>query len=121
MSNTAVFDLIEQVVMNLNQSGIDYKEYLQTGKTFRHARILKVYNEKIRELLIEKGYLLSDDLQEDALALVTHYDAWLAKWNDLKEKLNPSPDEEFIFANEFTFPKKAAVEYNRLKELVSPE
>jgi hypothetical protein len=124
MSNAALFDFAEQVHYNLGQSAVAYKEYLQNGKTFKHAQMLKIYNEKIKELLLENRHLLSNELQENSKALIEHYDIWLEKWNDLAQKLNPLPDDEFVFANEFTFPRKAAVafemEYNRLKQLTLP-
>jgi hypothetical protein len=109
--------------MNLKRSETAYKEYLQGGKTYMFARILKIYNEKIRELLLEKGWLLSESLQKDALLLISHYDIWLQKWNDLEKRLNPGPDDEFIFPNEYIFPREAAgnleQEYLRLKQHLS--
>ncbi|HEY6504496.1 MAG TPA: hypothetical protein VIZ28_11025 [Chitinophagaceae bacterium] len=115
------FELIGQLHMNLEISGNAYREYLQGGKTFMFAKILRQYNEKIRELIIEKGWLLPESLQKDALALVLHYDAWMQKWDELKAKLDPSPDDEFVFPNSVTFPKEAArnieQEHERLKQL----
>ena len=117
---TEQFELTGQLSMNLKRSATAYKEYLEGGKTFMFAKILRLYNEKIRELLLEKGYLLSDNLQTDALALISHYDIWMQKWDELKKNLNPYPDDEFSFPNNFTFPKDAAAnleqEYKRLKK-----
>src|SRR5687768_3497925 len=91
------FELAGQISMNLKRSAAAYKEYLLGGKTFMFALILRQYNEKIRELILEKGHLLSASLQEDALKLVSHYDIWMQKWDELKKNLNPSPDDEFVF------------------------
>jgi hypothetical protein len=113
-------ELCGQVHICLERSKTAYREYLEGGKTFLFAKILKIYNEKIRELLLEKGWLLSGSLQKDALALVSHYDIWLQKWNNLYEHLGPQPEDEFVFPNEFIFPKQAAKnlekEYLRLKQ-----
>jgi hypothetical protein len=113
-------ELVGQLYINLKRSETAYKEYLQGGKTFRFAKILRVYNEKIRELILQKGYLLSGQLQEDGLAMVSHYDVWMQKWDELKERISPSPDDEFAFPNDVTFPKEAArhleQEYFRLKQ-----
>jgi hypothetical protein len=106
--NEEKIKLTGELYMNLKRSETAYKEYLQGGKTYMFARILKIYNEKIRELLLEKGWLLSGSLQQDALLLISHYDIWLQKWNDLEKKLAPAPGDEFVFANEFIFPKEAA-------------
>lgn len=115
-------DLLGQLHMNLERSAMAYKEYLQGGKTFMFAKILRVYNEKIRSLILEKGFLLTDSLQKDGLSLVAHYDIWMQKWDALKASLNPLPDDQFIFPNEHTFPKEAAnnleQEYHRLKQLL---
>jgi hypothetical protein len=117
------FELTGQLYMNLKRSETAYKEYLQGGKTFMFAKILRLYNEKIRELLLEKGYLLQEGLQKDALALIAHYDIWMQKWDALKTSLDPSPNDEFIFPNNATFPKEAATnleqEYKRLKQHIS--
>jgi hypothetical protein len=120
--NEKRFELTGLLYMNLKRSETAYKEYLQGGKTYLFARILKIYNEKIRELLLEKGYLLPGTLQKDALLLISHYDVWLQKWNDLEKRLNPGPGDEFIFPNEFIFPKEAAKnleeEYLRIKQYI---
>ena len=102
------FKLTGQIYMNLKRSAAAYKEYLHGGKTFMFAMILRQYNEKIRELILEKGWLLPAGLQEDGLALVSHYDIWMQKWDELKKSLNPSPDDQFVFPNNATFPKDAA-------------
>ncbi|MBL7739455.1 MAG: hypothetical protein JNK14_09555 [Chitinophagaceae bacterium] len=116
------FELTGQLYMNLKRSETAYKEYLGNGKTFRYARILRVYNEKIRQLVMEKGYLLPHHLQQDGLDLVSHYDVWMQKWDELKEQINPSPDDEFVFPNSVTFPKEAArhleQEYERIKQVM---
>jgi ribonucleotide monophosphatase NagD (HAD superfamily) len=126
MNNTntsQLFDLTGQVQLNLNRSAMAYKEYIESGKKFLYARILKIYNSNIRTLLLEKGHLLADELQKDALALIAHYDVWTEKWNDHKEKLQPASDDEFAFPNDATFPREAArrleAEYQRLKQLVN--
>lgn len=107
--------------MNLKRSETAYIEYLQGGKTFMFAKILRLYNKKIRKLLLGKGYLLPESLQKDALSLISHYDIWIQKWNELKMHLDPSPGDEFTFPNKYTFPKEAATnlekEYYRLKTL----
>lgn len=117
--NEKTVELTGLLYINLKRSEFAYKEYLEGGKTYMFARILKIYNEKIRELLLEKGWLLSDSLQKDALLLISHYDIWLQKWNNLEKRLNPAPEDEFFFPNEFIFPKEAAKnleeEYLRVK------
>jgi hypothetical protein len=104
-------ELTGRLYMNLKRSETAYNDYLKGGKTYMFARILKIYNEKTRELLLEKGHLLDDNLQKDALLLISHCDIWLQKWNDLEKRLNPGPDDEFIFPNEFIFPKEGGKKF----------
>jgi hypothetical protein len=96
---------------------------LQDEKKFIHAKILKRCNEELRSLLIENSFLLSDTLQHDALTLITHYDIWIEKWNELEQNQKFSLDEIFVFENKHTFPKDAArrieSEFNRIKESIT--
>jgi len=84
-----------------------HDNYLKDDKIYLHAKILKECNLRIRELLLENAFILDDDLKKDAIDLISHYDIWVEKWNDLKEKINPNLDDFFIFQNEHRFPKEA--------------
>jgi hypothetical protein len=99
--------------VNLKRSEIAYKAYLQDGKKFIYARVLKVCNKQLRKLLIENSFLFSETLQNDALNLISHYDIWIEKWNGLKRKLKPSLDDEFVFDNTHIFPKDAALRFEK--------
>ncbi|MBC7949785.1 MAG: hypothetical protein H7Y42_18015 [Chitinophagaceae bacterium] len=113
-------ELSGQLYMLFQRSASAYRDYLEGGKTYFFARILRTYNNATRELLLEKGYLLSEELQQDALALITHYDIWMEKWDDLETRMKPAPNDEFVFPNDHVFPKNAASnlerEYQRLKQ-----
>lgn len=73
---------------------------------FLEAKVLKDGNEKIRNLLLEKSYLIPPDLIDDANNLVEHYDVWLEEFSKLRETENPT-SETFVFAGPkgFAFPK----------------
>lgn len=77
-------------------------EYLET-------KILKEGNEKIKNLILEKSYLIPPDLMEDANELVKHYDVWLEEFSKFRETENPTEIKKYIFAgpNGFPFPKDA--------------
>ncbi len=94
--------------INLKRSEIAYKNYIENGKKFIHARIIKKCNEDISDILIEKSYLLRDDLITDSLLLIAHFDIWFEKWNDLADKRRPDLEDEFVFENKFVFPREAA-------------
>ena len=108
MNSEPVYELLRTVCKNLEASKKAYTDYLVNGKTFRFAQELKKYNDWIMELLLSGTNLLSPSLQQDAAVLLVHYTAWTEKWNKLAEDINPQPDDEFVFANDITFPKLAA-------------
>lgn len=116
--------LITLLHESIEASGIAYRNYISGGKTFRFAEELKRYNDKITLLIKENSQLLSPPLQEDAAVLLHHYNVWTEKWIQLAEAINPGPDDIFVFANEVTFPKQAAIhieeEYRKIKALLNP-
>ena len=80
-------DFLEELWNKFTESKKAYNAYLVDGKTYCHAKILKVSNLRIRKLLLDNAQLLNDDLQKDAHKLIEHFDAWINKWDILKEKL----------------------------------
>lgn len=100
--------LLKEIVTTLEASKEAYLDYLGNGKTFSHAETIKKHNSRIMELLGSQKKLLSPSLQQDAAALLVHYNAWTEKWDALAAALNPKADDVFIFANNITFPKHAA-------------
>ncbi|MBK6938200.1 MAG: hypothetical protein IPH18_16010 [Chitinophagaceae bacterium] len=116
--------LITLLHESIEASGIAYRNYISGGKTFRFAEELKRYNDKITLLIKENSQLLSPPLQEHAAGLLHHYNVWTEKWIQLAEAMNPGPDDIFVFANEVTFPKQAAIrieeEYWIIKAVLNP-
>ncbi len=111
-----ITNVLGKVYINFERSRIAYDNYIKEGKIFIHASILKECNLKIRDLLLENAYLLKENLRNDALDLISHYDIWIEKWNDLKKEKDVQLDDVFIFENEYRFPKEAE---KRLKEELS--
>lgn len=70
--------------------------------------MLKVHNTAVKNLLADNIPIIPPDLKKDVEAIIEHYTIWTAKWDDLKNKLNPAPDDEFVFQNDHRFPKSAA-------------
>jgi hypothetical protein len=100
--------LLSELKKILNQSTFSYQNYLNAGKTFQYAQELKLYNSKALELLRENKLLMPIELQEDIQSLITHYTEWSQKWEQLAAEKDFQPDDEFVFANDITFPKQAA-------------
>lgn len=101
-------DLLKELYENLQASQAAYQDYLGGGKTFYFAQQLKKYNSRITSLLTSQLQLLAPPLQPDAAALLRHYNAWTAKWEQLAAANNPQPNDVFAFENDITFPRQAA-------------
>jgi len=84
-----------------------YDGYRAHGQSFLFARIIKECNEAIRDLLLRHAHRLPGPLQDDALALIGHYDVWTVSWNDLRDRINPGLDQAFVFETLVGFPKEA--------------
>ncbi|MEO8405602.1 MAG: hypothetical protein ABI480_13435 [Chitinophagaceae bacterium] len=100
--------LLQSVVMHWQQSAKAYAEYMENGKKFRYAKILRLHNTAVKNLLTDNITIIPDDLKKDVEFIIEHYTIWSAKWDDLKSKLDPAPDDEFVFENDHRFPKAAA-------------
>jgi hypothetical protein len=81
---------------------------MENGKKFRYAEILKLHNTAARNLLIDNMAIIPGHFKKDAEAIIEHYTIWSSKWDELKDKLNPAPDDEFVFENDHRFPQTAA-------------
>lgn len=108
MDDHKKIEFLGQVYINFRRSETAYQKYMQHGKQFVYAKILKNCNEKILSLLLENAYLLPDDLINESVKLISHIDIWLEKWRDSERRLNPNIEDEFVFENKFTFPREAA-------------
>ncbi len=93
-----------------------YRAYLEEGRTFLHACSLRRINLGARALLIGKGWLLPEELQVHAVALIGHYDVWLTLWEAHAERTEPAPSDPFAFENSFTYPREAEQALERLYE-----
>lgn len=108
MQNKEFHSLLERVVYHWHKSAKAYTEYMENGKRFRYAEMLKVHNIAAKNLLVDNINIIPVDLRKDAEAIIEHYTIWSARWDDLKSKLDPGPDDEFVFENDHRFPKAAA-------------
>ena len=82
-----------------------YETYCERGRTFFFARLLRQNNESIRKGIIERGHYLPFGIQPHAAALLHHIDVWSAQWDALAERVDPGPDDEFVFASAVPFPR----------------
>lgn len=77
---------------------------------YLEAKVVKVGNETIRNLLLGKGHLIPPELLEDAGKLIEHYDVWLEKFEEQRESESPDVDTSFVFVGPegFPFPRQSA-------------
>jgi len=108
MENNQFHSLLQLVVMHWEQSAKAYANYIENGKTFRYAELLKLHNTTVKTLLIDNLTVIPAAFKKEVEAIIEHYTIWSTKWDDLKNKLNPAPDDEFVFENDHRFPKLAA-------------
>lgn len=120
MEKISAKEYLSQICECLDASAMAYRQYLAGGKTFRYAKELKKYNGEVTTLLDNAALYLDESLQKDAAALLHHYHAWTTKWEALAASANPSDDDEFVFANDITFPRQAALNLEaELEKLIS--
>jgi hypothetical protein len=108
VENNEFRSLLQSVVLHWQQSAKAYAAYMEDGKKFRYAEMLKVHNSAVKNLLTDNITAIPTDFKKDVEAIIEHYAIWTAKWDDLKNKLSPAPDDEFVFENDHRFPKSAA-------------
>ncbi|HPG11521.1 MAG TPA: hypothetical protein PLU37_08330 [Chitinophagaceae bacterium] len=115
-----LLNILKQLNEYWQQSAIAYNNYLHNGKTFYYATELRECNGKVMDLLIENRHHFPSEINEDVNALIHHYAAWTAKWEELQQELSPAPDDEFVFENPHRFPKATAAKiealYNKVVE-----
>lgn len=102
-----VTELLGPMMLHLTQAQSCYHAYLSGGKTFRCACALWECNTALRGLLVDKGDLLPDAMQQQARKIVEHIDAWAALWVAHRDALQPGDDDVFAFENPETFPTEA--------------
>jgi hypothetical protein len=101
--------LLTQIHNFMEESLLIYKAYLQNGKTYKYAKELRRVNNETTLLLEKNITILITELNTAAKLLIDHYTIWRSKWDELENELNPSDDDEFVFQNNHTFPKNAAL------------
>jgi len=100
-------ELLGPLCMHFRSARAAYQDYLANGRSFLWANSLRRLNSAARLLLLAKGHLLPDELQEDATALIRHYDVWLTLWDDLAEHNRPALDDAFVFETRVSYPGDA--------------
>jgi hypothetical protein len=105
----ALSELLGPINMLLNRTDTAFRRLTANNK-FVEAKILKESNEKIRDLLLQKGHLIPLELIDDANKLVEHFDRYLEEYEKIRGGQNPDLDAPFVFVGTqgFPFPRQSA-------------
>jgi Zn-dependent M32 family carboxypeptidase len=96
-------ELIGPVVMHLHRTSRAFNRYKEKNE-FLEAEVLYKGNLAIRDILLDKGYLLDKKMIKHAIDLIEHYDAWMEEFERHKFDV-----VEFVFAGPrgYPFPRNA--------------
>lgn len=108
----AVSELMGPVIMLFSRTESAFRRLNTTNKVYVEAKILKESNEKIRDLLLQKTYLIPFHLIDDANRLIVHFDRWLEEFEKVRSETNPDLNTEFTFAGPYGFPFPKDAEKN---------
>ena len=117
------YTLLQPLYFFMQLSGTAYAKYA-ANKIFLHAEAIRLANKKVYKLLIDKTSYIPDELQQDILQLLNHYDIWFTQFKMHKKKVKPSLGDEFVFNqldNQSAFPKSVEEKIFRYYELVKQE
>ena len=116
----------QEIVIFLNKLNLllletekTYKDYHDSGKIFKHAKILRCQNTKLLHLLEREIDLLEDNQQVKVRELMEHLDVWKKIWDKEYREKNPQRNDIFYFHNSNNFPRKTVnslMEYKTILE-----
>jgi hypothetical protein len=66
--------------------------------------VVKVGNEEIGDLLLNKRHLIPPELHNYEGKLIEHYDVWLEKFEKQRSSDNPDQEAKFVFEGPNGFP-----------------
>lgn len=80
------FKFLGELYIHLKNAEQSYRLYLENGRKFLFAKMLKSSNDAILLLLGKYAYLLNDSLFRDSQQLTLHLSIWKEKWEELEKK-----------------------------------
>lgn len=103
--------LLGPIVMQFDRTKRAFDRYGKRND-YIEAKVMKVGNEKIRDLLLTNGHLIPPELLNDAGKLVEHYDVWLEVYENERVKKKPEVGSQFVFAGPKGYPFPHDAEQN---------
>ena len=102
---TNINEFLGIVKIQLARSELAYKAYIDSGRLFLYAKILKDVNDSLRGLLVNKTHLLPREQIMNSLSLIHHIDVWSTLWEASYALQKPSLKSVFSFENTVNFPR----------------
>lgn len=104
----SVSELLGPLNMQFDRTQRAFKRW-KSQDLYLEAKVVKVGNEVIRDLLLNNGHLIPPELLDDAGKLIEHYDVWLEKFEEQRSSENPNLETKFVFVGPdgFPFPTKS--------------
>jgi len=102
-------ELLSPVNFLLRLSARAYEKYMG-NKIYLHALNIRKANEMVYRLILDKLHLIPDEIQNDCIELLNHYDCWMFQFKDEEQKRNPLLTDEFIFYrldDQMAFPRSS--------------
>ena len=82
-----LFELLLPMKIHFDRTLKAFRFWVQNSRSKPNIDIenaIKASNSVIRSILVTKWHLIPTDLQDDALKLIEHYEAWLAEYDRLR-------------------------------------
>jgi hypothetical protein len=99
----SVAELLGPVNIQFDRTKRAFKRW-NDKNLYLEAKVIKVGNETIRNLLLTKSHLIPPELLEDANDLIEHYDVWLELFEKQRESSKPELESPFVFAGPEGYP-----------------
>ena len=102
-------ELISPLYLLMQLSIKAYQKYL-ANKIYLHALVIRSANRKIYDHLLKNLHLVPDELQDEVLRLMNHYDIWMHQFEDFESRRKPGIEDEFVFYHideQSAFPRDA--------------
>jgi hypothetical protein len=111
----AVSELLGPLNMQFDRTKRAFHRW-NTQNLFLEAKVVKVGNQTIRDLLLNKGHLIPPELLDDAGRLIEHYDVWLEKFESKRSSENPDLDTKFVFVGPdgYAFPSDSEKNFRNI-------
>jgi hypothetical protein len=89
-------ELLSPLDFLLRLSARAYEKYMR-NKIYLHALNIRKANEMVYRLVMDKIHLIPEEIQNDCIELLNHYDCWMLQFKDEEQKRKPLLTGEFIF------------------------